>query len=70
VVILVPIMAARTERQEDAQGIVNDDDDPRVIELLDMRAKADIAGDWERVARAEWCLEWIAFKRYIKPGRI
>jgi hypothetical protein len=62
-------MAARTERQDDAQGIVNGDDDPRVTNLLDMRAKADIAGDWEHVARAEWCLEWMAFKRYLTPGR-
>jgi hypothetical protein len=65
-VMYAAIMAARTERQDDARDIVNDDDDPRVIDLLDMRAKADIAGDWKAVARADWCLEWIAFKRYIK----
>jgi hypothetical protein len=57
-------MAAIKERPYDAQRIANDDDDPRVMTLLDMRAKADIAGDWEHVARAEWCLEWLAFKRY------
>ena len=62
-------MAAIKERQDDAQSIANDDDDPRVMTLLDMRAKADVAGDWEHVARAEWCLEWLAFKRYTMPGR-
>ncbi|MDP9089690.1 MAG: hypothetical protein M3O26_13245 [Pseudomonadota bacterium] len=62
-------MAARLERQDEAQVIVSDDADPRVVELLDMRAKADLAGDLQHVARAEWCLEWIAFKRFITPGR-
>ena len=62
-------MAAMTDRQDEAQGVVSDDADPRVVELLDLRAKADQAGDWQHVARAEWCLEWIAFRRFITPGR-
>ena len=62
-------MAARTHRQDEAQVIASDGDDPRVVELLDMRAKAELAGDWQHVARAEWCLGWVTFKRLIAPAR-
>lgn len=48
---------------DDSHGL-EEDAEPRVITLLDVRAKADIAGDIGPVARAEWCLERIAFKRY------
>ncbi len=61
-------MIEAKERYDDSHG-VEEDDEPRVVTLLDMRAQAEIAGDRQRVARAEWCLEWIAFKRYTTPGR-
>jgi hypothetical protein len=61
-------MIDATERDDDYHGM-DEDDEPRVITLLDMRAKADLAGDAQRVARAEWCLEWLAFKRYTTPGQ-
>ncbi|MEO7205469.1 MAG: hypothetical protein ABI145_01470 [Steroidobacteraceae bacterium] len=61
-------MIEAKERCDDSRCI-EEDDEPRVMSLLDMRAKADLAEDRQRVARAEWCLEWIAFKRYTTPGR-
>jgi hypothetical protein len=57
-------MIQAKQRYDDSHGI-EVDDEPKVMSLFDMRAKTDIAGDQQRVAR----VEWLAFKRYTTTGR-